>query len=265
MLDICKEYFDKLKITVSTNIDLKKSKTKCMAFGIKSELAPITLNGTNLPWWEESWPHLGHMFNMDQSPHHDLLKKRAAFIGKIHSFRQEFGNIDPIVYTKLVSIYLSSFYGSNLWDLYDNVTNKLFKTWNIMIRMTFDIPRNSHKYLIEPISQNSHLKVKLIKRFINFAKALSKCDKPHIKYLHDIQQFDYRSVYGRNCKNITAESGVDSILEASHLDIAYESVPPEEKYRISLIQELLDMRSGKLYSELTKKEICSMLETLCTD
>ena len=64
---------------------------------------------------------------------------------------------------------------------------------------------------------------------------------------------------------ISAESCVDSILEASHLDIAYELVPPEEKYRISLIQELLDMRSGKLYSELTKKEICSMLETLCTD
>ena len=205
------------------------------------------------------------MFNMDQSPHHDLLKKRAAFIGKIHSFRQEFGNIDPIVYTKLVSIYLSSFYGSNLWDLYDDATEKLYKTWNIMIRMTFNIPRNSHKFLIESISQNSHLKTKLVKRFINFAKALSKCEKPHIRFLHNIQQYDFRSVYGRNCRNITAESGVESILEASHLDICYEKVPPHEEYRISLIHELLEMRSGRLYSELTKGEISSMLETLCAD
>ena len=144
MLNICKEYFDKLKITISTNVDLKKTKTKCMAFGIKTELAPITLDGINLPWWEECWPHLGHLFKCDQSPHHDLLKKRAQFIGKIHSFRQEFGNIDPLVYTKLISIYLTSFYGSNIWDLYDIVTEKLFSSWNIVVRMLFNIPRNTH-------------------------------------------------------------------------------------------------------------------------
>ena len=31
MLNLCKEYFDKLKITISTNVDPKKSKTKYMA------------------------------------------------------------------------------------------------------------------------------------------------------------------------------------------------------------------------------------------
>lgn len=134
-----------------------------------------------------------------------------------------------------------------------------------MVRINFNIPRNTHKFLIEPISQSSHLKIKLVKRFINFAKALSKCEKPHIKYLHNIQKNDLRSVYGRNCRNISAESKVDSILEASHLDISYEKIPPEEEYRISLIQELLDMRSVKLFSELTKKEISSMLEILCTN
>ena len=232
MLNLCKGYFDKLKITISTNVDLKKSKTKCMAFGIKSKLAPITLHGVNLPWWEESWPHLGHLFNYDQSPHHDLLKKRAQFIGKLHCFRQEFGNIDPIVYTRLVSIYLTSFYGSNLWDLYDNMTQKLFASWNIMVRMTFDIPRNTHKYLVEPISGNSHLKVKLVKRFIKFAT-------PHLRYLHEMQQNDFRSVYGRNCRNICKETGVEDIQDASFLDIQYETVPTEEEYRVPLILSLI--------------------------
>ena len=49
------------------------------------------------------------------------------------------------------------------------------------------------------------------------------------------------------------------------MDIYYEQVQPQEEYRISLINELLDMRSGKLFSELTKKEISSMLDTLCTN
>ena len=193
-----------------------------------------------------------------------ILKKRAQFIGKLHSFRQEFGNIDPLVYTRLVSVYLTSFYGSNLWDLYDNVTQKLFSSWNIMVRMLFNIPRNTHRYLIEPISGNSHLKIQLIKRFIKFSITLSKCEKPHLRYLHEIKQHDFRSVYGRNCKNICKETGVDIIQDASILDIKYQSVPPEEEYRLSLIKELFEMRSGRLECNLTKKEVQAMLEVLCS-
>ena len=215
--------------------------------------------------WEECWPHLGHLFNHDQSPHHDLLKKRAQFIGKLHSFRQEFGNLDPLVYTRLVSIYLTSFYGSNLWDLYDNMAEKLYSSWNIMVRMLFNIPRNTHKCLIEPISGSSHLKIKLIKRFIKFAETLSDCDKPHLRYLHNVQKNDFRSVYGRNCRNICKEAGTENINDATWLDIKYEPVPPEEEYRVALIQELIEMRSGRLMSDLRKKEIQAMLDVLCSD
>ena len=52
MLNLCKSFFDKVKRTISTNIVLAKTKTKCMAFGLKSKPAPITLNGLNLPWWD---------------------------------------------------------------------------------------------------------------------------------------------------------------------------------------------------------------------
>ena len=134
-----------------------------------------------------------------------------------------------------------------------------------MVRMTFDIPRNTHKSLIEPISNTSHLKIKLIKRFIKFAITLSLCDKPHLRYLHKLQQNDYRSVYGRNCRNICAEAGVDNILNASYLDISYEPISPEDNYKVSLITELIEMKSGRLVCELTKKEIKCMLEILCSD
>ena len=77
MLNLCKDYFDTLKITVSTNVNLEKTKTKCLAFGMKSEPSPITLNNLSLPWWDECWPHLGHLFNTDQSPHHDIMKKKS--------------------------------------------------------------------------------------------------------------------------------------------------------------------------------------------
>ena len=106
---------------------------------------------------EESYPGLTHgligviFFTCFQ----DLLMKREKFISKFHVFRQEFGNVDPIVYMELVSIYLSIFYGSNLWDLYGQDTDKLYKTWNIMIKMTLGLPRETQKYLVETPSQNT--------------------------------------------------------------------------------------------------------------
>ena len=80
-----------------------------------------------------------------------------------------------------------------------------------------------------------------------------------------MQQNDFRSVYGRNCRNICKESGVENIQDASSLDIKFEEVPTEEVYRVSLIKELLEIRSGRIDSSLAKKEVQVMLELLCSN
>ena len=73
MLNICKDYFDKHKIVISTNIDLKKSKTKCMIFGSKYEPVKIRLNDGRILPYADSWPHLGYLLHKDQSSEHDHL------------------------------------------------------------------------------------------------------------------------------------------------------------------------------------------------
>ena len=255
MLDICKDYFDKHKITISTNIVIAKSKTKCIAFGSNIEPINIILAGKNLPW-VLSWPHLGHTLHQDESMSHDLMQKRGQFIGKLHSLRQEFGNKDPIVFMKLVSIYLSSFYGSNLWDLYGPYVDRLYKTWNVMVRMFCNVPRNTHKNLIEPISSTSHLKIKLVKRFVKFYQ---KCDKPHLKYLLNIQKNDVRSVFGRNVMNICTESGTDNISMVKIDNIKYEPLPIEDHWRLPIVKELLEARAGRLDTGLSRREINALI------
>ena len=84
MLDICKKYFDKIKIKISTNEKIEKTKTKCIAFGCNDpNIKHITLEGRNFPW-VESWAHLVHLLHKDESLGHDLLLKRGQFIGKLH-------------------------------------------------------------------------------------------------------------------------------------------------------------------------------------
>ena len=62
MFNICVKYFNEHKITISTNVDIQKSKTKCIYFSHnKSNIEPakIMLNNIPLPW-VETWPHLGN-------------------------------------------------------------------------------------------------------------------------------------------------------------------------------------------------------------
>ena len=80
-----------------------------------------------------------------------------------------------------------------------------------------------------------------------------------------MQQNDFRSVYGRHCRNICKETGVEDIQDASFLDIQYEAVPTEEEYRVPLIKELLEIRSERIDSGLTKKEVQVMLDLLCSN
>ena len=154
MMDICKSYFDEQP----NQCNFVKNKTKCIVFGSNEVPAPIRIFDENIAWedskalpWVESWPHLGHLLHQDESLDHDLLQKRGRFIGKIHSLRQEFGQKDPIVYMKLVSVFLTSFYGSNLWDLFGDSAERLYSSWNIMVRYCYDIPRTSHITYLVPL------------------------------------------------------------------------------------------------------------------
>ena len=122
---MCENYFIKHKITISTNPDLKKSKTKCIYFShnrSKELPAPIMLGQVPLPW-VDSWGHLGNNLNREDlsvqchsTLDSDTRDKRIKFIGKYHSLRQEFGFLKPEILFKIIEIYTTSFYGSNMWS-----------------------------------------------------------------------------------------------------------------------------------------------------
>ena len=119
MLDLAKSFLEKLGLKISVNhVTPKKSKTKCIAFGMKRDPLPILLNGINLPWCD-SYVHLGHTLSKNGSCNLDVDIKRRSFIGKFHEFRQELKKSHPEVFMTLIMIYNSHFYGSNLWDLFD--------------------------------------------------------------------------------------------------------------------------------------------------
>ena len=75
--------------------------------------------------WVPSYKHLGHLLHDSEDWDSDLLQKRGIFIGGFHELQQELGLQDPSVMLKLVNTYISSFYGSPLWDLNSVKSNQL--------------------------------------------------------------------------------------------------------------------------------------------
>ena len=132
----------------------------------------------------------------------------------------------------------------------------------VMVRMFFNLPRETHRNM--PISSTSHLKIKLVKRFINFYKSIEKCDKPHLKYLLEIQKNDARSVFGRNVRNICSEAGTDSISLVNLDNIEYVPLPINEHWRIPLLNDLLEARAGRAFVDLSRREINSIIYLVTT-
>ena len=141
MFSMCFDYFKDHEITISTNPDAK-SKTKCIyiPYGKQNtKPTPILMGEKELPW-VDSRPHLGNNLHGNDfvypgkgSMSHDLLDKRGSFIGKFHSIFQEFGFSDPQVMMRL-------------WNYSSKEAEKLFTSWNILVRTVYKVPNTCLLY-----------------------------------------------------------------------------------------------------------------------
>ena len=122
-----------------------------------ADICPIMLNDMPLPYVNEL-KHLGNILQSNNLMSKDCSYKRAKFISKVHSLNQEFHFADPQTILKLYDIYVCDFYGSNLWDFNSADVQRLLNSWNVSIRILFNLPRNTHRYSIETVSGVPHIK-----------------------------------------------------------------------------------------------------------
>ena len=173
MLKVCEEYASEHNLKFSTDINPRKSKTKCMAFLLKKrELRNLNLCGNELPWVGTS-KHLGmRLDNNGDIFQHDILEKRARYIRGNNQLMQEFAFTDCPTKIFINNVYNSHHYGSVLWDLYSREAEMAYKTWSVSSRLMLRIDRKSHRYLIEPLSEIPYLRRSLLLGFNSFVQKL---------------------------------------------------------------------------------------------
>jgi hypothetical protein len=268
MITNCSDVARELNLTFSTHDDPRKSKTKCMAF-LKKErnLKNITLNGKDLPWVKTT-KHLGCKITDEcGSLKGDLMEKRAVYINKVNELTQEFHYAHPSTKVRINNIFNSYFFGSSLWDLFGKEAIRLEKTWNVSQRIMLGLPRQSHRYFIEPLSSTRHIRFALLERYIKFVKSIAASEKMLLRKIFRSVKRDCRSPTGENLRNLmkmTGKTDVEEIEIGSTRGLVYNAIPDGDEWRVIFAEELIDMKSNRHGVDLSTAELDEILREVTT-
>ena len=129
------------------------------------------------------------------------------------------------------------------------------------------IPLESHRYFIEPITSQVHLKVVLLKRFLSFRNQVLRSSKTAMKSLFSICEADCRSVTGSNLRKIMLlcqENSIHSLTISDLEQLDYFPVPKNETWRIPVLKELLESRfEENSIPGFSTEEITDMIHYIC--
>ena len=153
----------------------------------------------------------------------------------------------------LVTLYISHFYGSNLWDLFD--IDCVYVAWNKIVRIIFDLPPRTHRYLIEPYSGFHHIFTLLINRFMKFYSTIFQSDKKIISNLRLCQENDCRSTFGRNIRNICIRNETLTFSSCEKFALKYFPMNEKDNWRINALKELKQVGAIEGFSEDEIKEM----------
>ena len=224
----------------------------------------LQLNKKSLPW-VTSVKHLGTTITniggckMDQ----DLIQKKAMYIAKNNEIIQEFHFAHPRTKVWINNVYNSCFYGAPLWDTSSKNFEKLEKSWNVSCRQMLSLPRNTHRYFIEDLTKTHHIVKSLEHRFLRFIRKIADGPKKVLRRILDVLKYDARSVTGGNLRRIRIKTETNNENDYNPYDAPYRRIPAEETWRVSLMDEVIALRTGNLYPNMTFEQLNDICEFVC--
>ena len=265
MLKIAEEYAIHHGLKFSTDPNPKKSKTKCISFLLNPRPLPkMRLCGNLLPW-VDSIVHLGNTITNDAGLlEHDMSIKKARYVSKNIELNQELYFAASRTKVFVNNIYNNSWFGSVLWDLFSPVGVKLESCWNRSIKIMMDLPWDTHRGLIEPISRTSHIKRLLIKNFLQFITKLKTSTKPLLTTLLEAIKYDTRSTTGKNLRGIMLLCNKNCIDDISMNDIdnfQYFPRPEDDEWKTEMLNQMVDEKDRGYLDE----EEINWFNYLCTN
>ena len=141
---------------------------------------------------------------------------------------------------------------------------KLESCYNRSVKIMMNLPYETHRGLIEPLSRRLHLRKILLKRFVSMTDSLRRSKKPILRALLSETQYDARSNTGKNLREImiqTSRSDISEIQLSDIESIQYFELAEDEEWRVEMLRHLLEERDKSLLDD----EDLEWLNYLCCD
>ena len=231
--------------------------------------ANLQLYGQNLPWVSHA-THLGHELHEEGNMDFDCKCKRAKFIDNSLNIRETFKFANPHQILQAVQTYCCDFYGSMLWDLFDDQTEQLYRCWNTCNKLCWNIPRSTHTYFVDNLLSCGlpSIRQRILSRYCKFVRSLMTSPSKEVAVLARIAGRNASSVTGRNILNIYLETNLNPILSPlSKLKEALSRptpVPEADLWRLRLLPKYVHLRQSLLAKCDDTHFIDELIESLCS-
>jgi len=277
MLAVCDSYASEFRVTFNA----KKSKCiVCSPRNVVGRSKPIncfTVGGSTIEFVSE-WPHLGHIITQTLSDSADVQNRRNVLVGQINNVLCYFGKVDTVTKVKLMKSYCSSFYGCELWDLWENEMDHFAKAWRQGQRSVWKLPYNTHRKYLSLLCDSIPIEDEVCRRFLSF---VSKCLSSECKLVQFVAKYGLScggmySLCGRNalfCANRFSFSVNDIFRPQFSLKIVNDTCDQmrsvEDVAAVCMIFELVCLRdnlfyfSGDEHCTLTRDDINTIIGHVC--
>ena len=149
---------------------------------------------------------------------------------------------------------------------------KFGKTWNINLRILLDLPRNTHCWIVEDLTDGRHLRQMIMSRFLKYIKSLAKNKMDSVRCLYKICKDDIRTTTGSNIRTILLETQKDPRKLNVHALKKWRVYKVQDDWTVPLLRNLMQVRGDNwevVYdaeNDVTAEDddINFIIEAICT-
>ena len=133
---------------------------------------------------------------------------------------------------------------------------------NVSQRIMLSVPRNSHRYFIDPLSDTNHITFPLFKRYIKSVDSIESSQNR--SWEECFVRRDCRSNTGQNLRKLLRIDGKTRIddLKGDFDDLIYNEIPIGEEWKIRLAEELIEMIKELWMSRLLRTSLLNVSKLL---
>ena len=195
--------------------------------------------------------------------------KKAIYIDTSVDIRETFSFAHPQQVLKAVHLYAGHHYGAMLWDFESEMVSQYCKVWNTCVKLTYDVPRSTHTYLVVNFLAANFVPVKteLLARYVKFYKSFKLSKYPEVQHLAEVVSADVRSVTSKNLSLVKEMSGLNPLAVSPYnvrKAIKVSPIPENDTWRPALLDELLRRRKEMDVALMKTEDIQKVIDSLCS-